>query len=77
MKNLTVSLDEETARWLRLRAAEEDLSMSRFLADLLLEKRREEELYRHAQERALAVEPTTLRERSDDPLPKREDLYAR
>jgi hypothetical protein len=77
VKNVTVSLDEETALWLRIRAAQEDLSVSRFLAGLLLEKRREEEVYQQAKAKALSVEPTVLRDRPGDPLPRRSDLYDR
>jgi len=40
MSNVTVSLDEETARWVRVEAARRDVSVSRFLTELLSERRR-------------------------------------
>lgn len=35
MKNVTVTLDEDVARWARIRAAELDMSMSRMLGEML------------------------------------------
>ena len=35
MKNLTITLDEETARLARVRAAERDMSVSRYVGELL------------------------------------------
>ncbi|HVS16353.1 MAG TPA: hypothetical protein VMV46_20755 [Thermoanaerobaculia bacterium] len=74
---MTVSLDDELARWLRVRAAQEDLSVSRFVARLLDQTRDAEQTYRIAMEQALAAEPLVLRESPDTPLPKRSELYDR
>ena len=38
MKNVTITLDEEVARWARIRAAERDTSLSRLVGKLLREK---------------------------------------
>jgi len=38
MKNVTITLDEEVVRWTRIRAAEEDTSVSRLVDELLREK---------------------------------------
>jgi hypothetical protein len=35
MKNVTVSLPEEALRWLRVRAAEQDMSVSRMLCQMV------------------------------------------
>lgn len=40
MLNVTISMDEETARWLRVEAAKAGKSVSRFVGDLLAERRR-------------------------------------
>jgi plasmid stability protein len=77
VRNVTISLDDELARWLRVRAAEEDLSVSRFVAHLLDRTRESEQTYRIAMERALLAEPAVLRESPDTPLPKRSELYDR
>ena len=62
MKNVTVTLPEETALWLRVRAAEQDRSVSRWLAEMLEGMRRDEDEYGVAMERFLARarEPRTL-----------------
>lgn len=39
MKNVTISMDEESAAWLRVEAARAGKSVSRYLADLVAEKR--------------------------------------
>lgn len=38
MKNVTVTLDDDVARWARIRAAELDVSVSRMLGELLREQ---------------------------------------
>ena len=40
MKNVTITLDEETARWARVEAAHRDMSVSRLIAELLQEHMR-------------------------------------
>ena len=35
MKNVTITLDEETAKWTRVHAAERDMSLSRFVGEVL------------------------------------------
>ena len=40
MKNVTIALPDDLARWLRVRAAEDDRSVSRWIADLLAGMRR-------------------------------------
>lgn len=35
MRNVTISLDEEVARWVRVAAAEHDLSVSRYVGEIL------------------------------------------
>jgi hypothetical protein len=39
MKNVTISMSEELARWLRMEAAGADVSISRYLADLVAERK--------------------------------------
>lgn len=45
MKNVTITLPEHVAKWARVRAAEQDISLSRMLADLLTEQMQEERAY--------------------------------
>lgn len=43
MKNVTITLDDELARWARVKAAGNMVSLSRFIAELLAEQRRAEQ----------------------------------
>ena len=76
MKNITVSLPEDVARWLRVRAAENGRSVSKWLADLLGGMRRREDDYEVAMERFLARKPRKLKW-SDDRKPTRDELHDR
>ena len=57
MKNVTVALPEDVAAWLRVRAAEDGRSVSRWLAELLEGMRRGEDEYDLAMDRYLARKP--------------------
>ncbi len=76
MKNITVTLPEECARWVRVRAAQEDRSVSRWLAELLEGMRRREDDYDAAMDRLLAIKPQKLRW-IDGRRPTREEIYDR
>ena len=54
MKNVTITLEEDVARWARIRAAELNTSMSRLLGEMLRQMMQEEEGY-HAAMRANLV----------------------
>ena len=76
MKNVTVTLPEEDARWVRVRAAENGRSVSRWLADLLQAMRHQEDRYEIAMDEALAIPPQRLNE-SEAPHPSRDSLHDR
>ncbi len=76
MKKITITLDEEVARWARIRAAERNTSVSRLVGEMLKEKMQEEERYRQAMEGFLSQKPKVLR-KPGTKLPKREELYDR
>jgi len=78
MKNVTVTLPEETALWVRVRAAEQDRSVSRWLAEMLEGMRRAEDEYEIAMERFLARarQPRRLAW-ADGRRPTREELHDR
>ena len=75
VKNVTITLDEETARWIRIEAAEHDTSVSRFIGGLLRERMETERAYEHAMERYLSTRPQRLR--AGGRLPRREELHDR
>lgn len=77
MKNVTISLDERVARWARVKAAEQDKSLSRFLADRLEEWMRQESGGKDEFLKTFrSVKPVLLRDKGEK-LPKREELYDR
>jgi hypothetical protein len=76
MKNITVTLDDETAAWARIRAATKNMSLSRFLGDLLHRTMNESQEYEIAMARFLAMEPMRLSD-GNTAYPKREELYDR
>lgn len=76
MKNVTLSLDEDVARWARIRAAEMDTSVSRMLADQLREMMARDTSYRSAMERYLA-KPARVLQEAGLPYPSREGLHDR
>ena len=76
MKNVTITLPEDTARWLRVRAAEDDRSVSRWIAELIERMRRREDEYDVAMRRALAIRPRKI-DWPEGRKPTREELYGR
>ena len=76
LRNVTVTLDEETARWARVQAARQDTSVSRLLGDLLRREMEGRAAYDAAMERFFAQEPGVHRA-SGVPLPSRDELHDR
>lgn len=76
MRNVTITLPEDVARWLRVRAAEDDRSVSGWIAELLGRMRREEDEYEVAMRSALARQPVKLAW-PDGRRPTRDELYDR
>lgn len=76
MKNVTITLDEEVARWARIRAAERDTSVSRLVGEMLREKMVDEQTYQTAMREYLSRPPRKLK-RPRTKYPRREDLYGR
>ena len=75
MKNVTITLDAKTAAWARVQAANRNMSLSRFVGELLQEKMHDSREYEAAMRRFFAVKPMNLND--GKPLPKREELYDR
>jgi hypothetical protein len=76
MKNITVTLDDETARWAKVYAAQRNKSLSRFLGELLHTTMRESHAYEEAMRRYLSKGPFPFSGEAT-PYPKREELYDR
>lgn len=76
MKNVTITLDEKVARWVRIRAAEQNTSVSRLVGELLRQKMLDDEKYLAAMEQYLSHPPRKLR-KPGAKYPSREELHAR
>jgi plasmid stability protein len=76
MKNMTITLDEEVARWARIRAAEKDTSVSRLVGEMLREKMRNEAVYQSAMQQYLTQRPKKLK-KPGTRYPRREELHER
>ncbi len=61
MKNITITLDEETAAWARVHAAKRNVSLSRYIGELLQRHMREAREYEVAMKRYFAQKPVMLR----------------
>jgi hypothetical protein len=57
LRNVTVTLEEDVARWARIEAARRDTSVSRLLGELLKERMSAQESYDLAMRRALERKP--------------------
>lgn len=75
MKNVTVAMPEDLARWARHWAAEHESSVSSLLSQLLQEKREKETRYEAAMAAYLSKAPTVLSDGNG--YPGRESLYDR
>ena len=76
MKKVTISLPDDLARWLRVRAAADGRSVSEWIAELLAEIQRRDDEYEIARREFLAVKPRKM-EWVDGRKPTREQLHDR
>ncbi|HEV8256789.1 MAG TPA: DUF6364 family protein [Casimicrobiaceae bacterium] len=76
MKNFTITLDEETAAWVRVYAANHNTSVSRIVGAMLQQRIEELHEYDQAMRRFLAKAPVRL-SRTDRRYPKRDKLHDR
>ena len=60
MKNITITLDEQAAAWARVQAAEHNMSLSRYVGEILREKMRHSREYERAMRVALSAKPLKL-----------------
>lgn len=61
MKNVTITLDEETAAWVRVYAAERNTSVSRIVGEMLQRHMHEGREYAEAMRRFLSRKPVQLK----------------
>ena len=75
-RNITVTLDEETARWIRVEAAKRDESVSSYLGGVLRREREKKEGYAQVMELYLSRKPSLLAPEGV-PYPTRAKLHTR
>lgn len=76
MKNVTITLDPETAHWARMEAARRNTSVSRMVGEMLAEYRERESALDAAAERFFSRECIPLTA-TGDTYPSRDSLYDR
>ena len=76
MKNITITVDEETAALARRHAASRSMSLSRFVGELLTQHLREAGEYDNAMRRFLARGAVKLKRRGDA-YPSRDETHER
>lgn len=74
--NLTIVLSRDAARWVRIAAARREMSMSRYVGELVEREREREERYGGAMTRFLARRPRRLGPEGTS-LPTRAELHGR
>ena len=76
VRNVTITLDEETAAWARVHAAEQDMSLSRFIGEMLRRQMRDSREYQEAMQRYLSSKFVVHLEPGER-LPTREEINDR
>ena len=76
VKNVTITLDEETAAWARVHAAEQDMSLSRFVGEMLRRQMRESREYQEAMQRFLSSK-LVIHLQPGERVPTREEIHDR
>lgn len=76
MKNMTITLDDETAAWVRAQAAEQSKSISRFVGEHLQASMKDRREYQRAYRRWLARPSFNLTGKPEE-YPSREEVHDR
>lgn len=76
MKNVTITLDEDTARWARIEAARRDTSVSRLIAELLRGYMEAEDDYERAMNSYFSRSPRALK-KPGERYPSRDEIHER
>lgn len=76
MKNITITLDPETANWVRVHAAEQNKSVSRLVGEILQTHMKDRREYQRAMRRYFSKPPFAL---TGEPqkFPSREEIHDR
>jgi hypothetical protein len=76
-RNVTITLEEEVARWARIKAAQADTSVARLVGDMLKERMRRDTDYEAAMREYFAAIRPQPRSWVDGRPPTRDELHDR
>jgi hypothetical protein len=76
MKNITITLDEQTAKWAREEAAAQGMSLSRYVGEVMRKQLPRAQAYERAMNSFLSRSRTALT-KPGDKLPTRDEIYDR
>jgi hypothetical protein len=76
-RNVTITLEEDVARWARIKAAEQDTSISQLVGDMLKEEMQREGAYAAAMREMFASVKPVKFEKPGGRFPSRDELYDR
>ncbi len=76
-RNMTITLEEDVARWARIKAAEKDTSVSQLVGDMLKEEMQREGAYAAAMREMFASVKPVKFEKPGGRFPTRDELYDR
>jgi len=74
LRNVTITLEEDVVRWARIRAAEENSSVSRLVSDLLRRLMQRHERFERSRREFERLGSAVI---SVGPYPRREELHDR
>ena len=72
MRNVTITLEDSVADWVRIEAVKRSASVSRLVGEMLAEKMRHVDAYEVAMREALKFKPINF----DSPFMTRDEIYA-
>ena len=76
MRNVTITLDDETARWARIEAARNDTSVSKLVGAMLREHMGQRDEYERAKRSYMSRGPVAMGTPGQR-LPTRDEIYER
>jgi len=77
MKNITITLDDQTAEWARAQATEQGLSLSRYVSDVLRKQLPKAQSYERAMNSWLSRRDAWVLREPGEKFPTRDEIYDR